>query len=55
MLFKNINDIIDKNEKKFFIEKINIINEMVKKYASKEQIDFSSIKVDEEIVFKELK
>ena len=54
MLFKNINNIIDKNEKKFFIEKINIINEMVKKYALKESINFDSIEVNKEIVFKEL-
>jgi len=54
MLFKNIKNIIDKNEKKFFIEKINIINEMVKKYAVKERIDFYTIEADKKIVFKEL-
>jgi DNA (cytosine-5)-methyltransferase 1 len=54
MLFKNVKNIIDKNEKKFFIEKINIINQMVKKYALKEKIDFSMIETDEQIVFKEL-
>ena len=53
MLFKNINNIINKNEKKFFIEKINIINEMVKKYALKKNIDFENIIVDEDVVFNE--
>ena len=33
MIFKHIKEIKDKNEKKFFIEKINIINELVKKYC----------------------
>jgi len=47
MLFKNVNKIIEKNEKKFFIEKINIINEMIKKYCFKENIDFNTIKVNE--------
>ena len=54
MFFNNVNNIIDKNEKKFFIEKINIINVMVKKYALKEKVDFDAIEVDEEVVFKEL-
>ena len=54
MLFKNVNDILDKNEKKFFIEKINIINEMVKKYALKKAINLENITIDEDIVFSEL-
>ncbi len=54
MLFKNVNNIIDKNEKKFFIEKINIINEMVKKYCLKEKIDFNTIEVNEDQAFSEL-
>lgn len=34
MLFKNIKQISsDKTEKKFFVEKINIINELVEKYS----------------------
>ena len=55
MLFKNVNNIVDKNEKKFFIEKINIINEMVKKYALNEKIDFEHITVDKDVVFKEFR
>jgi len=54
MLFKNVKDIIDKNDKKIFIEKINIINEMVQKYAIKEKINFDSIEIDKNIVFQEL-
>jgi len=54
MLFKNIKTIINKNEKKFFIEKIHIINEMVKKYALKNNIDFDIVKVNEDVVLKEL-
>lgn len=54
MFFKNVNEIVEKNEKKFFIEKINIINELVKKYCVKENIDFFSIKVDHVKVFQEL-
>lgn len=54
MLFKNVNKIIEKNEKKFFIEKINIINEMVKKYCIKETINFNTIEVNEDLAFTEL-
>jgi len=54
MLFKNVQNIIDKNEKKFFIEKINIINEMVFKYALNEKLNINTIQIDENIVFKEL-
>lgn len=55
MLFKNVNDILDKNEKKFFIEKINIMNQMVLKYALKEKINLDSIEINSELVFNELK
>ncbi|EIF51380.1 DNA cytosine methyltransferase [Sulfurovum sp. AR] len=54
MLFKNVNKLTEKNEKKFFIEKINIINELVKKYCLKENIDFNAVVADEDRVFAEL-
>lgn len=55
MLFKNIKNLIDKNEKKFFIEKINIINELIKKYCIKNKMDYDNISVDEDKVLLELK
>ncbi len=54
MIFKNVRDLIDKNEKKFFIEKINIINELVKKYCVLYNIRYEDIIVDKEKVLLEL-
>jgi len=53
MLFKNVNQIVDKSEKKFFIEKINIINEMVKKYCIGQEIAYYAIDIKEDRVFDE--
>lgn len=54
MIFKNVRELFDKNDKKFFIEKINIINELVKKYCILNHIDYSSIHVSEDKVLFEL-
>lgn len=53
MLFQKIN-LLSKEDKKNFIEKINIINELVKKYCIRENIDFSKIKPHIDIAIKEL-
>jgi DNA (cytosine-5)-methyltransferase 1 len=54
MIFKHINNLTDKNDKKFFIEKINIINELIKKYCTFSNINFNLIKINEKNVFMEL-
>lgn len=54
MLFKNINSALEKDEKKFFLEKIYIIIELIKKYCIKNRIDFKNISIDDEKVFHEL-
>jgi DNA (cytosine-5)-methyltransferase 1 len=54
MLFKHIKDLSDKNEKKFFVEKVNIITELVKKYCISNNIDFDNIIVDKNNSLKEL-
>jgi len=53
MLFKLISK-VSKTDKKSYIEKINIINELVKKYCVKHQIDFNKIEIDLSVVVKEL-
>lgn len=35
MIFRNINDLVDSNDKKFFIEKVNIINQLIIKFCKK--------------------
>jgi DNA (cytosine-5)-methyltransferase 1 len=54
MIFKDINTLFGKNEKKFFIEKINIINKLVVQYSRKNKIDYENIVVSEEKVLLEL-
>ena len=54
MIFKHINNLTDKNDKKFFIEKINIINELIKKYCISSNVNFNLIKIDENSVLMEL-
>ena len=54
MLFKNVNTLANTNKKKFFIEKIRIINEMVKKYAKKNKIAFDEIDINNKLVFDEM-
>ena len=53
MLFKSISKIL-KTDKKYYIEKINIINELVKKYCAKHDIDFDNIEINLTVVIKEL-
>lgn len=56
MIFQNIDDILsNKIEKKFFIEKINIINELISKYCLKNGIEYNEILSDIKISIKELK
>ncbi|WP_324171646.1 DNA cytosine methyltransferase [Sulfurimonas sp.] len=55
MLFLDIKNIsIKRSENKFFLEKINIINELIKKYCTNANIDFNNIIPIEEYYFKEL-
>jgi DNA (cytosine-5)-methyltransferase 1 len=54
MLFKDVKKLFDKNDKKFFIEKINIINELVKKYCVLHNISYADIIVSENVVLIEL-
>lgn len=54
MIFKHIKEIQDKNEKKFFIEKINIINELVKKYCTLHHLNYDDVKVSQALVLEEL-
>jgi len=54
MIFKHIKEIKDKNEKKFFIEKINIINELVKKYCILHHLNYDKVKVSEDLMLEEL-
>jgi len=54
MIFKHIKELEDKNEKKFFIEKINIINELVKKYCTLSDLNFDDILVSQTFVMEEL-
>lgn len=54
MLFKNVNEINNINEKKFFIEKINVINEIIKKFCKKNNIDLNEIIIDNELILNEL-
>lgn len=54
MIFKHVKDLSDKNDKKFFIEKINIINELVKKYCKNNNIDYEKIDIDENFILIEL-
>ncbi|NQY54469.1 MAG: DNA cytosine methyltransferase [Campylobacteraceae bacterium] len=55
MIFKNVNKLETLSEKKFFIEKINIINELIKKYCRKENINYNEIIISEKVVLEELK
>ncbi len=56
MIFQNIDYVsLAKTEKKFFIEKINIINELISKYCLKNKIEYDEILPDIEIGIKELK
>lgn len=54
MIFRNINDVLDKNEKKFFIEKANIINQLIIKFCIKNKIDLDKEEIDKKGVLKEL-
>jgi len=54
MLFKNINESFSKNEKKFFLEKVNIINELIKKYCKKNNINYEAISIKNDLVLTEL-
>jgi len=54
MIFKHIKNIQDKHEKKFFLEKINIINELVKKYCILYGYDYESIEVLTSAIVEEL-
>lgn len=53
MLFQPISKIL-KTDKKFYLEKINIINELVKKYCANKNIDLDNIDIDLSVVIKEL-
>ncbi len=53
MLFQSI-DKLTQTDKKFFIEKINVMNELVKKYCIQKKIDFTNLQPDINIVIKEL-
>mgnify|MGYP003392087125 FL=1 len=56
MIFQNIDNVLsNKIEKKFFVEKINIINELVSKYCLKNEIEYNEVLSDIEISIKELK
>jgi hypothetical protein len=56
MIFQNIDNVLsNKIEKKFFIEKINIINELISKYCLKNEIEYNEVLSDIEISIKELK
>lgn len=54
MLFKNIKYLKDKDEKKFFVEKINIMNELIKKYCILYKICYEDIIVSEGLALTEL-
>lgn len=54
MIFKHINNLADKNDKKNFIEKIKIINELIKKYCIASNVNFNLIKINENNVLLEL-
>lgn len=53
MIFKNVRKLDNLSEKKYFLEKINIINEMVKKYCISEHIDFSNTLANNSIFIEE--
>ena len=53
MLFQTINN-IKQSDKKNYLEKINIINEMVKKYCINKDIDFDNITPNVNLVITEL-
>jgi len=53
MLFQPVNK-IQPIDKKFFIEKINIINEMVQKYCMEENINFVNIEINRNTAITEL-
>ena len=54
MIFRNINDLVDSNDKKFFIEKVNIINQLIIKFCIKNKIDLDKQEIDKKGVLKEL-
>lgn len=54
MIFRNINDLVDSNDKKFFIEKVNIINQLIIKFCIKNKIDLGNQEIDNISVLKEL-
>lgn len=54
MIFKHIRNIKNSNDKKFFIEKVNIINELIKKYCILNNINYKFIEVNENDVLFEL-
>ena len=54
MIFNHIRKINNSNDKKFFIEKINIINELIKKYCILNNIDHKLIEINENYVLFEL-
>jgi len=54
VLFKSVENVFEKDEKKYLTEKINLINEIVRKYCIKIQIDFDEITSDEDAAIKEL-